>query len=246
MKRMLTIALATLVATALSIPAGAQEAPTPTVVPEVVNIEDPAGDANYLNDQGNGEVGDNVTPADASTVADILKVWFTHDAEVIRAHILTEVPPPATASAYFYRVQVDPGGEPNCLRFQIATTGPTSPTTAEAVGSIRDLCGGNDETFTEGITVTIETLEDGTGISTVTVPRTIHPALADNLILAAPTAHSRNYLGAPGAGATAPQVDTTKPGTDYTITAPEVVEEPPVKKCKKGFVKTKKGCKKKR
>lgn len=243
MRRMFTVALATLVAGALSLPAGAQEAPTPTVVPEVVNIEDPAGDANYLNDQANGDVGDNVTPADASTVADILKVWFTHDADVIRAHILTEIPPPATASAYFYRVQVDPGGEPNCLRFQIATTGPTSPTTAEAFGSIRDLCGDNDETFTEGITVTIEELADGTGISTVVVPRTTHPALADNLVLAAPTAHSRNYLAG---AATAPQADTTKPGTDYTITAAEVVEEKPVKKCKKGFIKTKKGCKKKR
>lgn len=244
MRRMFTVALATLVAGALSLPAGAQEPPTPTVVPEVVNIEDPAGDANYLNDQASGEVGDNVGPADASTVADILKVWFTHDADVIRAHILTEAPPPATASAYFYRVQVDPGGEPNCLRFQIATTGPTSPTTAEAVGSIRDLCGGNDETFTEGVTVTIETLEDGTGISTVTVPRSTHPALADNLVLGAPTAHSRNYVAG---AATAPQVDTTKAGTDYTITAAEIVEEPPVKKkCKKGFVKTKKGCKKKR
>ena len=241
MKRSLMLSLAVALAAALSVPAAAQE-PAPTVVPEVVNIEDPAGDGNYLNDQGTGEVGDNVTPADASTVADILKVWFTHDADVIRAHVLTEAPHSAnTASAYFYRVQVDPGGEPNCLRFQIATTGPTSPTTAEAFGSIRDLCGDNDETFTEGITVTIEALADGTGVSTVTVPRTIHPALADNLVLAAPTAHSRNYVGG---AATAPQVDTTVPGTDYTIT-PVVVEEPPKKNCKKLPKAKRKACAKK-
>jgi hypothetical protein len=244
MKKLSTMALAVLVAAALSIPAVAQEAPTPTVVPEVVNIEDPAGDANYLNDQGNGEVGDNVGPADASTVADILKVWFTHDVDVIRAHILTEAPHSAnTASAYFYRVQIDPGGEPNCLRLQIATPGPTSPTTAETTGSLRDLCGGNDETFTEGITATIEATPDGQGIATVVIPRSTHPAFADNLVLAAPTAHSRNYLGG---AATAPQVDTTAPGTDYTITAEEVIEEKPVKKgCKKGSPKAKKkGCKK--
>lgn len=241
MKKLLTIALAMMVAGALSIPAGAQEAPA-TVVPEVVNIEDPSGDGNYLNDQGNGEVGDNVTPADASTVADILKVWFTHDADVVRAHILTEAPHSAnTASAYFYRVQVDPGGEPNCLRLQIATSGPTSPTTTETFGSLRDLCGDADETYTEGITATIEETADGQGIATVTIPRSTHPAFADNLVLAAPTAHVRNYLGG---AATAPQVDTTAPGTDYTMTP--IAEEPPIKKgCKKGSPKAKKkGCKK--
>jgi hypothetical protein len=239
---MLTIALATLVATALSIPAGAQE-PAPTAIPEVVNIEDPAGDGNYLNDQGSGEVGDNVTPADASTVADILKVWFTHDADVIRAHILTEAPHSAnTASAYFYRVQVDPGGDPNCLRLQVSTGGPTNPTATEPTGSLRDLCGDADETYTEGITATIEETADGQGIATVTIPRSTHPAFADNLVLAAPTAHSRNSIGG---AVTAPQVDTTAAGTDYTITPPPV-EEPPIKKgCKKGSPKAKKkGCKK--
>ena len=241
MKKLLTVALAMMVAGALSIPAGAQEAPA-TVVPEVVNIEDPAGDGNYLNDQGNGEVGDNVTPADASTVADILKVWFTHDADVVRAHILTEAPHSAnTASAYFYRVQVDPGGDPNCLRLQIATPGPTSPTTAETAGSLRDLCGDADETYTEGITATIDETADGQGIATVTIPRSTHPAFADNLVLAAPTAHVRNYLGG---AATAPQVDSTAAGTDYTMT-PVVEETPAPKGCKKGGPKAKKkGCKK--
>lgn len=245
---MLTMALAMLVAGALSLPAGAQEAPAPTVVPAVVNIEDPAGDANYLNDQGSGAAeGDNVGPADAGSVSDILKVWFTHDADVIRAHILTEVPPPATASAYLYRVRVGPAGDENCLWFQIVSTGPTYPDGAEATGSLRDLCGEADETFRDGITVTIEELADGTGVSTVIVPRSTLPVFADGAVLGTPTAHVRNYFGTTATGGvSAPQIDDTKPGTSYTITAPEVVEEPPVKKgCKKGSPKAKKkGCRK--
>ena len=113
MKRFFALALTMGLAVALSAPATAQE-PAPTVIPEVVNIEDPAGDANYLNGQGASEDGDHSTPADAGSVSDILKVWFTHDADVIRAHILTEAPPPAAASAYFFRVMADTGGDPNC------------------------------------------------------------------------------------------------------------------------------------
>lgn len=247
MRKALLGALA--LAASISIPAGAQEPATaPTAVPEVVNIEDPAGDANYLNDQGTGQAdGDYAAPADAGSVSDILKVWFTHDAEVVRAHILTEVPPPATASAYFFRVQVGPAGDENCLRFQLATTGPTYPDGAEPEGSLRDLCGEADETYTEGITATIEELADGTGVSTIVVPRSTHPAFADDAVLGTPTAHARNWIGTTATGgATAPQIDDTKPGTDYTITAAEVEEEAPTKKgCTKGSVKAKKkGCKK--
>ena len=248
MRKSSSIALALGLAAALSVPAAAQEpATTPTVVPEVVNIEDPAGDANYLNDQGTGQAeGDHAAPADAGSVSDILKVWFTHDAEVIRAHILTEVPPPATASAYFFRVQVGPPGDENCLRFQLETTGPTSPDATEPAGSLRDLCGEADETYTEGITATIEELADGTGVSTIIVPRSTHAAFADDAILGTPTAHARNYVGTGATGGvTAPQIDDTKPGTSYTITAPEVEEKPIKNGCTKGSIKAKKkGCKK--
>lgn len=251
MRKALIVALAVGLMAALSIPAGAQDAEAePTVVPEVVNIEDPAGDANYLNDQGTGQAdGDHAGPADASGVADILKVWFTHDADVIRAHILTEVPPPATAAAYFYRVQVGPPGDENCLRFQMASTGPTNPDATEAAGSLRDLCGDADETFRDGITATIEETADGQGISTIIVPRSTHPAFVDNAVLGTPTAHVRNYFGTTvTGGATVPQVDDTKPGTDYTITAAEAEKKTPVKKgCSKGSPKAKKkGCKKTR
>ena len=251
MKKALVIALSLGLAAALSLPAGAQEA-EPTVVPEVVNIEDPAGDANYLNDQGTAGIhgqtfGDNAGPADAGSVSDILKVWFTHDADVIRAHILTEVPPPATAAAYFFRVQVGPPGDENCLRFQLATTGPTYPDATEPAGSLRDLCGDADETYTDGITATIEELADGTGVSTIIVPRSTHPAFVDDAVLGTPTAHVRNWFATTATGGvTAPQIDDTKPGTDYAITAEEPTTKPPVKKgCSKGSAKAKKkGCKK--
>ena len=241
MRKALVIALAMGLASLFAVPAGAQQTEAePTVVPAVVNIEDPAGDANYLNGQGLEDEGDQTTPADASSVADILKVWFSHDQDVIRAHILTEVPPPATASAYFFRVTADASGDTNCLWFQIATTGPTNPTATEVTGSLRDLCGDANETFTEGITATIEETADGQGISTVTVPRATHPALGDNLILGAPRAQARNFLGV----VTAPQVDDTRAGTDYTI-APPPAEKPLKKGCTKGSIKAKKkGCKK--
>ncbi|MDQ3940123.1 MAG: hypothetical protein M3238_02100 [Actinomycetota bacterium] len=216
------------------VPAHAQE-PAPEV-PAVVNIEDPAGDANYLNGQGaDDSQGNNVTPADIGSVSDILKVWFTSDATNISAHIQTEAMPPAV-TAYFFRVLVDPSvGDPNCLRFQIATSGAGNP--GEAFGSLRDLCGDVDETYTEGITVNFAEAADGTGISTVTIPRTTHPAFAEGTVLVAPTAHVRNYFVA----VTAPQIDDTQPGTDFTVSSGQKKK----KGCAKGSPKAKKkGCKK--
>ena len=243
MKRFLVIALVSTLAAALSAPATAQEpeeAPV-TPIPEVVNIEDPAGDANYLNGQGFSDDGDNSTPADIGSISDILKVWFTHDADVIRAHVLTEAPPStAGSSAYFFRVMVDAEGDTNCLWFQIGTPGATDPNATEPSGSLRTLCNGADETFSDGVTATIEETADGQGISTVTIPRSLHAALSDDAILGAPTAHARNNLFGL---VTAPQIDDTKPGTDYTITP---AEKPVKKGCTKGSAKAKKkGCKKK-
>src|SRR5688572_4602726 len=86
-----------------ALPALAQEAPA-TVVPAVVNIEDAVGDANYINDQGVGAPlpGDTVLPASAGTVSDILKAWFTSDADTVSAHILTKAAPPASTPLIFH------------------------------------------------------------------------------------------------------------------------------------------------
>ena len=241
--RHVAVLLAALVLSSIATgPARAQDpapAPAPTV-PETVQITDPAGDANYLNDQGTGQApGDNAGPADAGTVSDILKVWFANDADTVTAYVQTEAPPPASASAYLFRVTVDPGAGSNCLWFQISTEGPTNPDGPS--GSLRSICA-DDTTTTEGVTVNFWELEDGTGISAVTVPRSADPALVDGSVLNTPIGTARNLW----AGlVTAPQIDDTKPGTAYTIAPPPAPEKPIKKGCTKGSVKAKKkGCKK--
>src|SRR5688572_33086431 len=120
MKRIITLlASMALIASGFSvIPASAaEEAPE---VPAVVNVEDPAADSNYINDQGlpTGVPGDHAGPAGASTLGDILKVWFTNDATNVSAHGQTTAAIPADGNnvAIFHRVQVDPdGGGASCL-----------------------------------------------------------------------------------------------------------------------------------
>ncbi|MDQ3952182.1 MAG: hypothetical protein M3279_04335 [Actinomycetota bacterium] len=221
----LVIAVALLLGT---VPAGAQEQPPPAV-PEVVQIEDPAGDANYLNGQGRGLIeGDRPTPADL-TVSDVLKVWFTHDAANISVHIQTEGPPPSSNAAYVYRVLANPGGDfpRGCLWWEAYVEGPTY--VGEPVALLRDQC--QDADPVEG-TLAVTTLDDETGLITVTFPRSSNAAFADGGIIAAPFVEVRNVTGGEGAGpATTPVVDDTKIGTDYTITAAE--DDKPKKKKKK-------------
>ena len=252
MKRIVTLfaSMALIAAGFQALPAAAAE-DEPTVVPEVVNIEDPAGDANYLNGQGLDETqGDNVTGQDAGSLSDILKVWFTSDAEKVNAHIQTEAAPNGTNVALYFRAMVNPNGaEDNCLRFQGMTGGLNSA--EEAFGTLRDLCGDADETTSEGVEFKIETGPEDTGLFTISVPKSAHPALADGTVFGAPTAHSRNWVT--GAGATAPQVDNTKPGTDFVVSSGDAGEpakptppgksNPPGKKkgCDKGKGK-KRGC----
>lgn len=237
MKKCLSIFLAFgLIGSALMAPSVAQE-PAPTEVPEVVNIEDPAGDANYLG-------GDQTTPADL-TVSDILKVWFTHDAENISMHFMTEGPPPSSNASYVFRVNFNPSpdDEIGCLAIEAIVEGPTY--VGEPFGRLRYFCEDKDP-IEEGTTLTVEEGPDGVGITTVTFPRSIDPAFADGAVLAAPLGEALNNTGAEGVGRVAnPTADDTAAGTDYTIT-PAEEEEPPEKKgCKKGSPKAKKkGCKK--
>lgn len=256
MKKIITLlASLALVASGLHIlpAAAAEEAP---VVPEVVNIEDPANDANYLNNQGlPAEVpGDNVTPADVSTLGDILKVWFTNDADNANLHIQTQaaVAEGGNNAAIFFRVQVDPdgAGEP-CLWFQAGTTGTNN--LAGAVANLRSVCGGGDEVLGDG-ELTVATGPEDTGIYTISVPRSLHASLGEGGKLLAPIATSRNYWNATVQSATAPQIDDTLPGTDYLMVDGEASDpsagktppgknDPPGKKkgCKKGKGK-KRGC----
>lgn len=221
-----------LVGSVLMAPALGQE-PVPTEIPETVNIEDPAGDSNYMGD-------DQTTPADL-TVSDILKVWFTNDAENVSVHFVTEGPPPSSNASYVFRVNFNPSpdDEVGCLGLEAIVEGPTY--VGDPFGRLTYFC--EDKDPVEG-TLTVEEGPDGVGIITVTVPRSADPGFADGMVLAAPSAEVLNNTGA-SARLVGPAADDTAVGTDYTF----VVEEPPgppyKKGCKKGSAKAKKkGCKK--
>jgi hypothetical protein len=95
-------------------------------IPAVVQIDDPAGDANTMS-------GDMVTPAgNASNVGDLRKIWFSNTAETISVHIQTTLPPPAGAGGLLYTVLAAPGEGPvstqavGCLQFRVYVPGGTS------------------------------------------------------------------------------------------------------------------------
>ncbi|MFP5297424.1 MAG: hypothetical protein ACLGHL_00350 [Actinomycetota bacterium] len=219
-------------------PVSAQEAPA---VPAAPNVVDPLNDANYLNDQGLAgagltgtpatvpSAGDNGTPADGGSVSDILAVWFTADQGSVYAHIQTQAPGPATA-ALFYRVTVDPGVGANCLWFQAGAPGAGNAGTVGA--SLRTVAPCDPvQTVNEGAEFTQVEGPDGTGIHTIKIPRALSAYLVDGAKLATPKAETRHYTAAPtGNSLTAPQIDNTKPGTDYVITsggeAPPPQEDP--------------------
>lgn len=204
-----------------AVPAGAQE-PPPPAVPAVVQIEDAAGDANYLNGQGTGAgLGDRTTPQDLA-VSDILKVWFTHDAETISVNVQTEAPPPSSDAAYTFEVNVNPaeGDATGCLQFAGYVGGATF--VGEPRARLWDRCIDSDED-TVGGELRIVTLADGTGVTTMTFPRAAHSAFADDAVLAAPWAAIRHHVEGPGTlGYTvAGAADDTKVGDHYRLTRPE-------------------------
>jgi hypothetical protein len=225
-----------------ALPAKAQ-----TVVPAAPNIVDPAGDANYLNEGfvGAGQGGDHGTPADASSIGDILAVWFTHTAETISWHVQTEAPHPSSGAAYWIEVNTNPAGGPRCLSWDMLMAAPTYQ--GDSFARVRDDCAATDSVFGE---VVAEELADGTGVVTGTVPRSAHALLADGSTLTEPVAFMRHATGPiPSVGTfIQPTIDTTAVGTDYTISgggpvAKPPAEEPPGKSDPPGKGK-KKGCKK--
>ena|SRR5688572_27981734 len=138
MKRSITLAAVAaalaLVATSLQ----ASAAPKPS-------IEDPLGDANFINDQGTGDgtFGD-FNQADAGTVSDILAVTFSHDAKNLYVTIQTEAAPPA-ATGIGYRVRVNPDGSGGayCLNIEAYHPGANNALT-KAVAFLRDGCDGGE------------------------------------------------------------------------------------------------------
>jgi hypothetical protein len=198
-KRTLVAALAAVAAIAAgSLPAGAA---APTKI-----IEDPLGDANFVNDQGTGD-GSNgdQTAADAGTVSDLLGIELTNDKKNLVVTIQTEAAPPAT-TGIGYRVRFNPDGANGayCILVEAYFPGANNALTAP-IAQLIDECNGGETTELELLGPTIY------------VPRSANPAFAKGATLTAPQAQAFLYSGNEAAGAKYPVADTTKIGTDYKL-----------------------------
>ena len=169
-------------------------------------IEDPLGDANFVNDQGTGDgsFGD-FNQADAGTVSDILAIRMSNDAKNLYIAIDTEATPPA-ATAIGFRVRVNPDGAGGtyCLAFEVMHPGANNNLTAPEA-HLRDDCAGGDVTE-------IQVLG-----STLVIPRSANEAFGKGAKLTAPQAQSFLWSGTYPQGVAGPYADTTKVGTDYTF-----------------------------
>ena len=184
-------------------------AATVSAAPKVTTvIEDPAEDANALNDQGTGDGsnGDNVTPADASTVTDLLSIDVSNDAKNLYVTVQAQATPPATQGVgYRVRFNPDGAGGTHCIVLEAFFPGAGNDLTT-AVAQLRDTCAGGDP-------VSVKALG-----SMFVVPRKTSKAFAKKAVLKAPQAQAFVYAGSsPPAGAALVHTDTTKIGKDYKL-----------------------------
>ena len=121
----------------------------------MVQIEDPVGDANFLNDSHAAPFGKGQRHRTGRQfgIGDILKVWFTHDAATVSAHIQTEAAAPG-GNGIGFSVFASPGeGEAGsntvgCVRFWLVLPG-TNPGggsyQGQPIAKLHDRCntGGN-------------------------------------------------------------------------------------------------------
>ena len=211
-------------------PAGARASDP---VPGDRSIEDPAGDANYLNDQGQAgapDVDDNVTGADASGAGDILGVWFDHTRRKLTVRIQTETPPPASTGLYL-EIEASPGegkagaSTTGCLRWTVLIAGEEQgqqttfqgPAQAKLIDDCNDASGAGVWAELKAI----ETLENGSGLIELTVPRRYSPLLRDCRTIETPSAISKDLVGQDDAVSlgwtTGAALDTTKTGAAYLL-----------------------------
>lgn len=237
MKRLLSIlTAAALVAGAFSaLPARAQDAPAPEIPKEGL-IEDPVGDANFVNDGTTkgihsalpGPGNNHVTGQDASGVGDLLKVWMSNDKDNVSVHFLTEDPPPI-ANGVGYSLFVAPGeGEAGsnsmgCLRF-IGIIPGTNPGGGSYQGppwiKLHDRCNIGGSVFdSQDGEYSVAAVGDE-GVTTFTFPRSYSPLLANGTVLSGAYAQAHSPLtGGDGVGFVTPSTDDTLIGTDYTVTS---------------------------
>ena len=266
-KRGFSIVLAATLVGALfsALPARAQAAPVK--VPDVVQIDDPKGDANFLNDQDNAYgtplagQGDHVGPADIGSATDIMKVWFSNTATEISLNIQLEGNPANLAYDTYFRFSSNAGEGKvaadttrGCLEWKASVNGAAGAYTGATEGVLTDKCNTGESVVGP---LVIAEAEGGGFVVTITFPRSASPLFADGGKLTAPFGVSRVvYVGplpppAPAA-ATGATVDNTKRGTDYVIAGggpvvtpeqpkeePPGATEPPGKGKKKGCPKGK-------
>ena len=164
-------------------------------------IEDPVGDANFVNDQGTGDgsFGDQ-TAADAGTVSDIESVSLSNDSKNLYIDFATEAAPPAT-TGIGYRFRANEGG---CFKVEAYYSGANNVVTTP-VGWLIDDCNGGEKTEIEIL---------GTRFI---VPRKASPALKKGATLTAPQAQAFLYWGDGTTGTAIGTADTTTVGTDYKL-----------------------------
>lgn len=168
-------------------------------------IEDPLGDANFVNDQGTGDgsFGDQ-TAADAGTVSDLVSVTFSNDKKNLLVDVRTEAAPPAT-TGIGYRVRANPDGPGGsyCIIIEALFPGANNALTAPEAW-FRDTCAGGDAEPLELLGLMI------------TVPRDLSDALGKGKTLTAPQAQSFLWNGSSyPTGFAGPYADTTKIGEDF-------------------------------
>lgn len=207
MKRALSILFALAVGASLSPAATAAAEPKPV-------LEDPAEDANFLNDQGTGDgsFGDfDEAGADASSFADILSVAFNSDKKNLYVYLETQsTSQPQFGEGFRVRTNPDAAGV-YCLNFEIFFNGAQNDLTAP-VAHLRDACEVGSEPIEAKVTVSIF------GGYEITVPRKGIDALKKGSKLTAPQAQTYLWSGSSyPTGIAGPYLDTTKAGSDYTL-----------------------------
>lgn len=180
----------------------ASAAPEPKTI-----VEDPINDANALNDQGTGDgsSGNNETPADVSSVTDIIALKMSNDAKNLYITIETEGPAQGTQGVGA-RVRMNPDGPGGtyCLIFEVFQPG-AGNSLEKTEAHLRDACTG-EITPVEAIG------------NMFTIPRDINEALGKGAVLKAPQVHTFIYAGSSyPAGVAYPIMDTTTIGEDYKM-----------------------------
>lgn len=199
------------IVTTLGMAAALAAAPLQATAAPKPSIEDPAGDANFINDQGTGDgsFGD-VEGAGVSEFADLQSVIFTNNKKKLFVHILTgSTGVPAMGEGFRVRTNPDGPGGVYCLNFEIFFNGAQNDLT-EWKAHLRDACAANE--LIEG-----EAAIGPLGGMMITIPRNGHDALAKGEILTAPQAQTYLWSGSYPNGVAGPYLDTTKPGTDYKL-----------------------------